>query len=449
MKLVLTIILTLGAAVGFALLALDDPGYVVLARAPYTVRLPLALFALAATAAFAVLYLLFNFIAGVLRAPKRMRAWAKRAKQASAQRHTMRGYAGLIEGDWRSAERQLLVHLPHNQMPLLNYLGAAYAAQQQGNARRRDQYLADALARHPKQRLAIGLTAARLHYQSGEIAAARAQLEQLRKVAPNNAPAARLLADVYRDLKDWHSLTALLPSLTRLKALPPEELAARTKQAYAGRLSSPTMSLDGDDESTPSTQATLSTQATRSFKSLPAAQRRNASAVAAYARRLIEADDHVLAEKTLRRALNRGWDADLAYLYGRAETAFTDDQIKLAESWTRKYGERADLLLALARLHRRDRQYRRAKELFQRAIAVGGREEARVDLGALLEEMGEHDAALRCYRQGLAAAALAASDAAPADAPPLGGELVAPESDAESDSASETDDESRVMPMVR
>lgn len=431
MKLVVTLIITLGAAVGFVLIAMEDPGYVVLARAPYTVRLPLALFVLAALVLFAGLYLLFNFIAAVLRAPKRMRKWRQRSNEARAQAHTMHGYAGLIEGDWSKAEKKLLTHLPHNRSPLLNYLGAAYAAQQRGHLRRRDQYLADALAQHPEQQLAVNLTAARLYYQAGEITESRDVLEKLRRVAPKNVPAARLLAEAYRQLNDWNSLVALMPSLTRLKVFPTEALATWEKQAYEHYLTSKAL-LQGDGK-----------RPAEAFKSLPAARKKDPAVIAAYCRQLLRAGDHMLAEKTLRMALNRQWATELASLYGRAETPFTDDQIKLVESWVKKYGSHADLTLALARLCRRARQWGKARELFGEVIAGGGRDQACAELGALLEEMGEKDAALICYRQGLAACAPELDIAEPPPAP--AGELVALDGRAGAVEAGGAE----VMPVVR
>ena len=112
-------------------------------------------------------------------------------------------------------------------------------------------------------------------------------------------------------------------------------------------------------------------------------------------------------------------------MYGRADTSFVDDQIKLAESWAKKYGHHPDLTLTLARLYRRARQFEKARGLFMRAISEGAPEPARAELGSLLEDMGDKDAALRCYRQGLAALTPPPpGDAEPLpapDAPPLEG----------------------------
>ena len=107
----------------------------VLSRDPYTVRMPLALFALFLIAVFAALYLLFNFIVGLFRTPKRIGKWRKGKQEIGAQQVTMRGFASLIEGDWNEAEGHLLSRLDHNNASLMNYLGAAYAAQAAGRTR--------------------------------------------------------------------------------------------------------------------------------------------------------------------------------------------------------------------------------------------------------------------------------------------------------------------------
>ena len=395
MKLVITTLITLGAAVGFVLLAVQDPGYVVVARAPHVVRMPLAFFVLATVALFAALYLSLNFIAGAVRAPGRWRAWRERRGRARAQAHTAQGYAGLIEGDWAEAERQLLSKMQYNQSPLLNYLGAAYSAQQQGHLRRRDRYLDEALAQHPKQRLAITLTRARLHCQAGEMAQARAALEALRPNAPKSAAAARLLADIYRAQQDWAALAKMLPALTRLQAFPAAELEARRREAYSRYLALP-----GKSGAAPGAGAAV--RATQAFQSLPRAARKDPAVVANYCAQLIKDGAHLAAETALRKALNRDWNAQLAALYGQAE-ADADAQIQAAEAWAKKYGERPELTLAQARLHRRARRPEQARGLFMRAVANGAPNPARAELGALLEEMGDKDAALRCYRQGLTA----------------------------------------------
>lgn len=395
MKIVIAVLIALAGAIALAMYASQDPGYVVLSHEPYTVRLPLALFILFALIGFAVFYLLINFIVGLIRTPKKVGKWRTGRKEVSAQQHTMRGFAGLIEGNWEGAENQLLSKVEHNKASLMNYLGAAYAAQQQGQLARRDQHLDAALKEHPRQELAIKLTRARMQMQAGEYGDARDQLEYLRLSAPKNVAAARLLADTYRELGDWPALVKLQPALGKLKAYPDAELERRKAEALEHHIESPAL-LQGEGNRVDDT-----------FKALPRKAKKDTAAIASYARQLIRSGEEQRAETVLRKALNKLWQPELVTLYGITETRHVGDQIKLLESWGKVgpgHQDETEYLLAMARLCRRDDQLDTAREMLAKVVAQTGDPEAVAELGELLEQMGEHDAALITYKQGLKAA---------------------------------------------
>ncbi len=388
MKLLIAIILALGFAIGLGMYAMEDPGYVILSREPYMVRMPMALLVLLLLALFALLYLLLNFIVGLVRAPKRIRQWRTGKKEIGAQQVTMKGFANLIEGDWREAEGHLLSSLEHNKASLMNYLGAAYAAQQQGLIDRRNKHIETALKAHPRQELAIKLTQARMQMQSGEWGNARDQLEHVRLAAPRNPAAARLLADAYRHLGDWPSLVKLLPTLRKLKVFPEEELERREAQSLARHLEAPAL-LQGSGS-----------RVEQTYKALPKRNREDPAAVAGYARQLIRSGEDGRAETVLRRTLNRGWNGDLIRLYGTLETRNVTDQISLLKFWGKGREEDPDLMLSLARLYWRDNQLDQARELMTQVVSETGDAEAVAALGDLLEQMGESEIALATYRQG-------------------------------------------------
>jgi len=389
-KLFVCIIIALIVSVGLGVLAVDDPGYVVLTRDPYVIRLPLLLFIGIIFLTFVVLYLLLNFLSGLFRAPDKYRKWRIQNHKNSAQKHTMEGYAYLIEGNWSKAETALLNKLEYNKTPLMNYLGAAYAAQQLGSMERRNQYLDEALARHPSNVLAIDLTRARLLYHAGEVTQARDYLEKLRTTSSRNVPVVRLLADVYRELGDWDSLTRLLTTLKKLEAFPEAETRSREQHAFEQLLSSPAL-LQGEPE-----------RPAKTWKSLPSARRKDPDMIVSYVRQLIKADKLKEAEKELRIALKRGFDAKLINLYGKVNSPFVRYQIELAESFEKKHGDDPELLLALARLYRYEKNYAKAKDLYKESIAAGAQDEACIDLASLLEQMGDTDAALFFFKKGVA-----------------------------------------------
>ena len=390
MKLFATIIIALIVSVWLGVLAVDDPGYVVLTRAPWLVRLPLLLFIGIIFLTFVLLYLLLNFVASLFQAPEKYRKWRTRNQETSAQQHTMQGYAYLIEGNWPKAESALLNKLEFNKAPLMNYLGAAYAAQQQGLMDRRNQYLDEALARHPSNALAINLTRARLLYHAGEVAESRDYLEKLRTTSSRNVAVARLLADVYKELEDWDSLTGLVASLRKLEAFPEKERQTREQYAFEQLISSPAL-LQGESE-----------RSAKTWKSLPAKKRKDPDMVVSYVNQLIKTDKLKEAEKELRTALNRGLDKRLINLYGKVRSPYVNYQIELVESFIKQRDNDPDLLLALARLYRYEKNYAKAKDLYKKSIEAGAQDEACIDLASLLEQMGETDAALFFFKKGAA-----------------------------------------------
>ena len=152
MRLLILVVVSLAAAAAIGLISLEQPGLMVVSYGKHSLELPLVLALLFIAVAFALLYLLFNFLFALLRAPKRAKAWNEARQNKKAQDDTLRGYARLIEGDWAHGEKELLRRMPYCKTPMLNYLGAAYAAQQQHDFRRRDEYLSLAEGIDPRNR---------------------------------------------------------------------------------------------------------------------------------------------------------------------------------------------------------------------------------------------------------------------------------------------------------
>ena len=102
------------------------------------------------------------------------------------------GLTQLIEGNWARSERLLTQGLKHADAPLANYLLAAHAAQLQGAADRRDQWLELAQGISAEGATSALLTRAELQLAAGEPAAAVATLDGARAAAgPTNPPRSR------------------------------------------------------------------------------------------------------------------------------------------------------------------------------------------------------------------------------------------------------------------
>ena len=389
MKSLTYLFVVLAVVIVLTLLALEDTGYVLISRAPVEIEISLALFVLVLFLAFVALHLTLRFVNRMYTAPRDIGKWQAQKRTERAQTATMKGYAGLIEGDWQKAEKQLTRDLERSPTPLLNYLGASYAAQQQGDVARRDAYLQDAQAADPRSRVAVQLTQARMQYQNGQYNEALTTLQQLYAVAPRNSSVVRLLTDVARHLGDWNRVTSLLPAARRTGAYTDQELSQHEGDAVHEVLSG---AAHGEGGAVALQQA---------WQGLSRSQRKDARLIEIYARQLIDTGDMDRAEKILRATLKRNWQRPLVNLYGLVNSSRPAEQFKVAEAWAKLHPAEPELMLTLGRLAVLNKLWGKAASYFETAIAEGDNDEAYAALGELLEQLGEHDRAREIYRRGL------------------------------------------------
>lgn len=390
MKLAILCLVVLTASVGLGLLALEDPGYVVLFRDPYEIRMPLLVLVLILFLAFIVLYLFLNLLMSIIRAPKKIGKLKRQMDEDAAHKACMQGFTGLIEGHWDQAEGRLLKKVENSRMPLIHYLGAAYAALQQGSLRRRDMYLNQALERQPEHRLSIQLTRARFHCQAGEYVEARQVLEAQKVQNPKNKPLLRLLADVYQALGDWQALKGILPIIRKLKVLPPDEIEKREQLTWSQLLTS-----DESDSDVPETRL--------NWKSLPAKQKRNPAILSAWVKHLIKQGESKEAEAMLRRVLNKQYDAKLVDLYGRVQSPFIPYQIEFVQKLLKTRPKNPELMLALARLYRYEDDLKTSISWYEKVMVLGAGNEVFSEMASAYEQMGDSETALNLYKKSLTA----------------------------------------------
>ena len=390
MRMLIVIILALAAATTIGLVSIDDPGLMVLSYGKHNVELPLVLALLFIAIAFAILYLLFNFLFSVLRAPKKAKKWNEQRHNKNAQNDTLRGYARLIEGDWAQGEKDLVKRLGHCKTPMLNYLGAAYAAQQQRNFSQRDSYLAQAEKIDPSNRMAIDITRARLLTQSGDFEAARTLLDVMHQHAPANKTILRLMADVFQQTHDWEAARGILPKLERNKALPKDQIIALDRAVRSAQLSQAV-----PDDDNPAT--------VEQYKALPRQRKKDAGMAAIYARKLIEEGELAEAEGVVRKAISAQWNSELALLYGQTRIQNIRRQINLADGWLLEHGEDPAVHLTLARLNLAFEQHETARKFYAAAIDLGAGDEAYFEFGEFYENEGNHKTAMSYYKRGIKA----------------------------------------------
>ena len=385
MSFIVYVLITLAAAAALGLLALEDPGYVLISRTPYEIEVSLVLAVVLAGIVLFAVYLVLRLFWAVLRMPRTAGRWRVNRRHALATQATLAGYSRLIEGEWEEAEEILSQRLGYGATPLLSALGAAYAAQQRADYDARDKYLLQARNQEPEHIEAVEITRARLLERAGQLDEARGVLEQLHEQGVRRRAVQGMLVELLQRQQDWPALESLFKDLKRSRILPEGEMKILNRDLQVRLLTS-----DARPDAGAQVWSRLSRQ-----------ERRDPVLTAVHVRSLIDAGNMKQAEKILRKAINRNWDGDLVRLYGHIRYEPIDALLKQAENWRVTHADDPDLLITLARFQLELKARDKALLLLVEAARIGVSGETYMELGLLLESMGESAKALQCYRRGL------------------------------------------------
>jgi HemY protein len=378
-------LLVLAAAVGLAILARQDSGYVLIRAHGWTAELSFVLACALALAAFLVLYALLRLLVGGYHLPRSVRRWRRRRAERRTLAELQRGWTDLLQGDWQRAEHRLEDASRRGEGAMLACLGAARAAHEQGEDERRDDWLRRAGVADPEAEIGISLAQAGMQIEHAQFAQAAANLDRLHDMAPGSTMVTRQRLRLYLQLGDWERLLALLPEARRRRLLGDGEARELELRAADGLLDDSSVA-DEDD------LAAL-------WDRLPAPVRGQAPLLRRYVQRLLDCDAGTRAERVLRDALEAQWDPAQVYLYGLVDTTDAARQLRQAEQWRQRHGDDPVLLLTLGRLCRREALWGKARDYLHACAQAGGPAEAYGELAQVLERMEEPEEALRWYRR--------------------------------------------------
>ncbi|MBY4676911.1 heme biosynthesis HemY N-terminal domain-containing protein [Marinobacterium arenosum] len=390
----LILVLFVGAWLGQKMV--QDSGYVLIAYDQTTVETSLWMLLLIVLAGFLLLHWLLNLAFNTRLPTGKLRGWREQRRQRIARHKTLQGLLALSAGDWQKAQRQLGSAAERSDLALVNYLAAARAAHEQGDDQAADELLQKARQSTPNADLAVGITQAQIQLARGQLEPCLAMLLQLRRLAPRNTYVMKLLKDVYIQLKDWQSLSSLLPDLRKQQVLRNDAMLELTRTCHLNRLES---SLGNVAVETPDEQRlALLNQA---WQSMPTDMTRDLQLVERYCEMLIElgADDQ--AEQTLKNLIKREWDEGLVTLYGRINSSNAHKQLDQARSWLKGHPQSPALLLTLGRLSLRNQHWGKALDFFRQSLELEPNRETLAELIRLLRSMGNSEDAEATLQQHL------------------------------------------------
>lgn len=388
MKKLLTFFLLLLASVWVGLHIEKDPGYVLIAISHWTIETPLWF----AVVLLLITYLAIRMLSRLLGSAGRVKSywyrWQRKRQSHRSHHRTRLGLIEFSEGNWKEAEDYLIRALPNSDTPLINYLTAARAAQEQGASKRRDGYLREAQQSMPDAKIAVELTQAQLQIANEQWEQALATLNHLHDLVPKHPYVLKLLVKLYRELSDWQHLAQLLSVLKNRKIFDPDHIRKIELEVYAGLLRQ-------------AAKQSSSEALCKSWGEFPKHIQQSSELLGQYASQLIEKKQDQVAEECLRKQLKRDWSDQLATLYGECIAKDTAKQLSFLEGFLKQHAQNSALYLALGKICKRQQLWGKSRNYLEQSVALTPTVSAYCELAQLLENLDEQQTAFNYYKQGL------------------------------------------------
>ena len=396
MKAFIIFLLLLTGSFAAATWLVDDSGYVLLSWKSYTFESSFWSFLLLIVVVGVLIVGLRLLLRALLGSFSLVYPMTQAARMRRGRRLSAKGLVALVGGHWNQAHTHLSQAAADGEAPLLNYLGAAHAANQAGDLESCSDYLRLADASTPNADMAVGITQAQMQVTRGQLEQALATLTQLRKRAPRHSYVLKLLKETYLKLGDWQSLAELLPELKKRKAIKEAEFDNLQQQVW-GELFAQAYTQGRNLNKTSERIAPVEAV----WQKLSMTQRRDAGLLNRYVRCLVELDAEQQAEMVLREHLGRTYSKELILLYGEIAGSDCSAQLMCAEKQIKERPNDAGLMLTLGRLSLRNKLWGKALEYFESSLSLQRSTAAYNELGRLLAHMGEYEKSTAYFREGL------------------------------------------------
>lgn len=381
--LVMIIFLILGGTLG--LLMRQDPGYILIAFAGVTLETSFWVFLLFILALLITLSWAKRILFATLRPGSSLAKLTGNISQKRASRNTIRGLLELVGGNWLRAEKLLTKSADKVPYPLINYIGAAYAASEQEEHERSKTLLQTAHQSTPEADFAISFAQSQIQMRQKHYESALATLLRLHKVKPKHRQVLKMLVQAYTHLKDWDAILALTPKLKKEGILDTANMLQLEKKAFLALLDNMQYrkKLGHKEEDLIKEIESI----WHKFSEID----KDENMRVLYARSLISFENTRKAEEFIRHSLNHQWSETLIFEYGHINHTNSKHALQTAEAWLKIHPQSANLLLVCGRLSQQQKLWGKSKDYYQSALDLDPSSEALGELGRLLNALGEKE----------------------------------------------------------
>lgn len=378
------ILLLLSLWIGLKIQA--DPGMVFIRYQHWSIETTLWFALLVFLVFWVVLHSIGAILEALIRLPKAISRYFDQRSRRRSQQEMLTGFSLLLEENGGLAEKYFVKAAKQKNLPFMNYLLAAQAAQIQKDEAHRIRYLEKAAqyAVDSDLKETLALFEVKQAMASGRDTVALSKLISLYEKRPRSPVVLKGLKQIYQKMEDWEALYPLLPRLKKI--LSPEEWEVLQNQVYEGLLRewvSQNKGLNGLLDL---------------WKKIPTPCRSYPNILIAYLEGLLYYGVSNEAEKLLVSTIKRQYNKELIVYYASFKSEREDKQIGLLESMRAKYPDDPELLFYLGRWYAQHRLWGKAEDYLTESLAMDPHlDKARFELGDVFLQLGNRQRALEIW----------------------------------------------------
>ncbi|WP_394229208.1 heme biosynthesis HemY N-terminal domain-containing protein [Shewanella colwelliana] len=359
-------------------------GYIYIAMGDYELETSLIFALLAAILFYAILVLLEWCVVWTLNLLLSSRFLPEKWRRKAARKHTLLGALALAEEDWPMAEKAMAKGAEKGEIPALNLLAAARAAQHQNDPEARDNYLVEA-AKEPLAAKAVATTRIRYLLQQGELIQARTQLDALNPTSKSKLPLLRLAVELYRAQQDWAAMKLLLPTIAKRNVLSNDECTQLNLQTNHALLTTAASNSEQELE--------------KAWHWLSRSERKQANYIALYAEGIARYGRQTESLKLLMKQLKHEAYPEILNALTRVITPADLDARKQLFDLEKRYVDNADYQACIATIYDQSKEFRASKQWWEKVCNQAPSKQHWIALAEAQEHLGEQNSALQSYRK--------------------------------------------------
>lgn len=369
-------------AVGLAVAARYNDGFVLIQLSPWRIELSLNFFVFLLLVLFGIGYVLLRLAINAMRMPSMVQAYRERKRQERAMRALGESVRLLYEGRFGHAVKQAQSAYEGNQLPGLAALVAARAARGLREEQRETEWLERARGHDADVRNARLMTEAEIALDRRDFDLAAQRLSELLATGPKHVAALRLALRAHLGRQAWMEALRVVRLLEKHRALTHDQAAPLLRRAHLGNIGA--RSGDG---------VALADY----WRAVQGRERDDTATVLALVKAMIAAGEGAAAQKIIEARLADAWDPTLLSSYADCGTS-PMQRLARAEDWLKAQPRDAQLLLMLGRLCLQSQLWGKAQSYLEASIALGESRAAHTELASLFDRLERPEDANRHYR---------------------------------------------------